>query len=179
METVVVLLFALLGLFCDHESLVQGQITTNFSFPSFRADDDRLLKVADVSFKFQRFAFGILVLEVVSGRRPLARQVSIDPDDVVLLDIVWRAHEGGDILQVADPKLASGGAEFEEEKAVANALHVGLLCCLPNPSERPSMRVVNQWLQGSEILASLLNTMATSLCTVTQIGIFAYGNVVD
>lgn len=27
----------------------------------------------------------------------------MDPDDGVLLDIVWRAHEDGNILQVAEP----------------------------------------------------------------------------
>ncbi|KAG0582655.1 hypothetical protein KC19_3G075600 [Ceratodon purpureus] len=134
------------------------------------------------------YAFGILVLEVVCGRRPLARQVSVDPDDVVLLDIVWRAHEVGNILQVADPKLlasttgklaqfdpavagsqehvtdmTTGGATSEEKKAIANALHVGLLCCLPNPSERPSIRVVSQWLKGSELGAMELPPLPTAI----------------
>lgn len=47
------------------------------------------------------FASGILVLEVVCGRRPLA----VDADSVVLLDSVWCAHEGGNILSMADAKV--------------------------------------------------------------------------
>ncbi|KAG0591561.1 hypothetical protein KC19_1G183600 [Ceratodon purpureus] len=113
------------------------------------------------------YAFGILVLEVTCGRRPLDHEVS-DPADFVLLESVWRAHEVGNISKVADPKLFDQGtdnlskdmdvsdpsiasATFEEKMMMQNSLHLGLLCCLPNPSERPSMRVVNQWFQASEV----------------------------
>lgn len=91
------------------------------------------------------YAFGILVLEVVCGRRPLTMQ---EDDTAVLLDSVWRAHEAGDILTIADPKLRNNDPNLIDDTRMGNCLHVGLLCCLPNPSERPSMRLVNQWLQG-------------------------------
>jgi len=50
------------------------------------------------------YSFGILVLEVVSGRRPLDMQAT-EPEDLVLLHMVWRAHEDGSLLNVVDPKL--------------------------------------------------------------------------
>ena len=36
--------------------------------------------------------------------------------------------------------------EAEKRKMIANLLHLGLLCGLPNPKDRPSMRHVNQML---------------------------------
>jgi serine/threonine protein kinase len=113
------------------------------------------------------YAFGIMVLEVVCGRRPLDME---DAADSVLLDRVWHAHEAGNISQVADPMLSevetsmSADADgdvapdaadgFEAKMMVANMLHLGLLCCLPDPSERPSMRAVNRWFQSSEASAA-------------------------
>ncbi|KAG0597993.1 hypothetical protein M758_12G036200 [Ceratodon purpureus] len=103
------------------------------------------------------YAFGVVVLEVVCGRRPLDSKV-LDPLDFVLLESVWRAHEAGCILRVADPTLILASTNSHDDLAMArspgddnleekigNALHLGLLCCLPDPSERPSMRAVKQW----------------------------------
>ena len=50
------------------------------------------------------YSFGVLVLEVVCGRRPLNRSAT-NPADLILVDCVWRAHEAGDLLSVADPRL--------------------------------------------------------------------------
>jgi serine/threonine protein kinase len=49
------------------------------------------------------FSFGVLMLEVVCGRRPLDGRST--PENLVLVDSVWRAHESGDLLSVADPQL--------------------------------------------------------------------------
>lgn len=50
------------------------------------------------------YTFDILVLEVVCGRRPLDLQ-TVEPEDLVLLYTIWRAHEIGSLLNVADPRL--------------------------------------------------------------------------
>lgn len=50
------------------------------------------------------YSFGVLVLEVVCGRRPLNRSAT-NSADLILVDCVWRAHEAGDLLSVADPRL--------------------------------------------------------------------------
>ncbi|KAG0582654.1 hypothetical protein M758_3G076500 [Ceratodon purpureus] len=103
------------------------------------------------------YAFGILLLEVVCGRRPLEVQ-GFKQEEYVLLDVVWRAHEAGNLLKVVDSRLSKSGMRkhlepgaFEEDMMIGRVLHVGLLCCLPNPSERPSMRVVNKWFQSREV----------------------------
>lgn len=120
------------------------------------------------------FAFGILVLEVVCGRKPLNTNPDCNLGDYVLLDSVWRAHEAGNILSVADPWILKSKPDYVREQSIeysdeyedygarnylnpedkqsliASILKIGLLCCLPDPSERPPMRQVNQWFQDSE-----------------------------
>jgi serine/threonine protein kinase len=122
------------------------------------------------------YSFGVLVLEVMCGMRPLD-VTAIERGDGILVDMVWRAHEAGNVLQVADSRLGATfsrslsalGLEFElegaesvpmhgtddaieERKMITNLLHLGLLCCNPNPEERPSTRLVAQLLQSSENL---------------------------
>jgi serine/threonine protein kinase len=122
------------------------------------------------------YSFGVLVLEVMCGMRPLD-VTAIERGDGILVDMVWRAHEAGNVLEVADSRLGATfsrslsalGLEFElegaesvsmhgtddaieERKMITNLLHLGLLCCNPNPEERPSTRLVAQLLQSSENL---------------------------
>ncbi|KAG0588565.1 hypothetical protein KC19_2G252700 [Ceratodon purpureus] len=115
------------------------------------------------------YSFGVLVLEVMCGARPLDMTVIELGDDGVLVDKVWRAHEVGNILQVADSRLgifeaslgSSGqsglegescmttqtpGAIMEDKKMITNILKLGLLCCNPNAEDRPSTRLVSQLL---------------------------------
>ncbi|KAG0582652.1 hypothetical protein KC19_3G075300 [Ceratodon purpureus] len=132
----------------DHQKLQRTTLlagTLGYMAPEMQYTG-RATKESDV------YAFGILVLEVVCERRPLATQ-AVEPGDYVLLDRVWRAHEAGNISKVADTSLSTSEREtlaypsFEEKMMIAKFLQVGLLCCLPNPSQRPSMRVVSQWLR--------------------------------
>ena len=57
----------------------------------------------------------------------------------------------------ADGDVAPDAADhaFEAKMMVANMLHFGLLCCLPDPSERPSMRAVNRWFLSIETGAAV------------------------
>ena len=51
------------------------------------------------------YSFGVMVIEVVCGKRPLDL-VTAEPEVMVLVDTVWRAHEAGNLLSVADARLA-------------------------------------------------------------------------
>lgn len=50
------------------------------------------------------YSFGILVLEVMCGMEPLDVK-AVDQSEGLLEDRVWRAHESGNILQMADSRL--------------------------------------------------------------------------
>ncbi|KAJ4911504.1 Lectin-domain containing receptor kinase VI.3 [Raphanus sativus] len=86
------------------------------------------------------YAFGVLLLEIVSGRRPT------DSGTFFLADWVMELRQTGDILPAVDPRLGFG---YERGEAKL-ALTVGLLCCHQRPASRPSMRMVIRYLDGEE-----------------------------
>ncbi|CAH8273412.1 unnamed protein product [Arabidopsis lyrata] len=96
------------------------------------------------------FAFGVLLLEVACGRRP----IEIDNETgerVVLVDRVLRFWMEGNILDAKDPNL---GYEYDQ-KEVEMVLKLGLLCSHPDPQARPSIRQVLHYLRGEAMLPNL------------------------
>ncbi|EHA8588935.1 putative L-type lectin-domain containing receptor kinase IV.1 [Cocos nucifera] len=87
------------------------------------------------------FAFGVFILEVVCGRRPIMLQES---PDLHLVDWAWRSWRNGVILEVTD---ASLGGDYDPGE-VELILNIGLLCSHPVPAARPTMRQVMQFLDG-------------------------------
>lgn len=90
------------------------------------------------------YSFGILMLEVVCGKRPVNLHIEVFDEDFVLRHIVWRAHKSGDVLSAVDPTLLANVESPDERTKMELLLHLGLLCCLPDPEPRPSMRMVQQ-----------------------------------
>ncbi|CAF2121353.1 lectin-domain containing receptor kinase VI.4 [Brassica rapa] len=86
------------------------------------------------------FAFGVVLLEIVSGRKPT------DSGSFFLADWVMEMHASGQVLRAVDSRLGSG---YDEEEARL-ALVVGLLCCHPKRGSRPAMRMVLRYLNGDE-----------------------------
>ncbi|KAF7005941.1 hypothetical protein CFC21_021022 [Triticum aestivum] len=100
----------------------------------------RATKATDV------FAFGVFMLEVACGRRPI--QVNDSAGEPVLLtDWVVDAWESGSILRTVDPKLE----DYVSEEAEL-VLKLGLLCSHPVQSARPCMRLVMQYLVKDVLL---------------------------
>ncbi|CAL8165339.1 unnamed protein product [Prunus armeniaca] len=95
------------------------------------------------------FAFGAFLLEVACGRRPIEAQ---GPDqDLILVDWVFSFWNRGAILEARDQNLSS---EFVAEE-VELVLKLGLLCSHSEPTARPSMRQVVQYLEGDIALPEL------------------------
>lgn len=88
------------------------------------------------------FAFGAVLLEVVSGRRPIEPKAM--PEEMVLVDFVWEKWGQGRLMDVADPRM---GEDYRVEE-VEIVLKLGLSCSHPNAGERPSMREVVRYLDG-------------------------------
>ncbi|XP_061356240.1 probable L-type lectin-domain containing receptor kinase S.5 [Gastrolobium bilobum] len=91
------------------------------------------------------YAFGVLVLEVVCGRRP-GDLCSEDDYKNSIVYWVWKLYGKGTIVSAVDKKM-SKEEEIKEEE-VESVLVLGLACCHPNPHQRPSMRTVLQVLNG-------------------------------
>ncbi|XP_020239818.1 probable L-type lectin-domain containing receptor kinase S.7 [Cajanus cajan] len=99
------------------------------------------LQYGKATDKSDVFSYGVVVLEVACGRRPIEREGS-NSKMVNLIDFVWGLHSEGRVVEAADKRL---NGEFEEED-MRNLLLLGLSCANPHSSERPSMRRVLQIL---------------------------------
>lgn len=92
-----------------------------------------------VNEKCDVHGFGVMILEIVTGRRP----VEYGEDNVVILtDHVRYLLERGNVLECID---ASMGEYLEDE--VVPILKLALVCTSQIPSSRPSMAEVVQILQ--------------------------------
>ncbi|CAI0451158.1 unnamed protein product [Linum tenue] len=88
------------------------------------------------------YAFGVFMLEVACGKRPIDAQAL--PAEVILVDWVIECWKRGAIWEAGDPKLAG---EYAREEMAA-VLKLGLYCSHNMPAFRPSMRQVMQYLDG-------------------------------
>lgn len=85
------------------------------------------------------YGYGVLVLEVVCGRRP------IEEGKPGLVEWVWRLMETGELISAIDVRLKSKGGYSMEE--VERVLYLGLLCVNPESQYRPTMREVLKVLE--------------------------------
>lgn len=102
------------------------------------------------------YAFGVFMLEVACGRRP------VQPGELDLLDWVIDYWQKGDVLDASDPRLE--GIYVEEQMEIV--LKLGLFCSHSNPDTRPSMRQVVQYLDGGALLPDIpLNSSVFGVLT--------------
>jgi len=89
-----------------------------------------------LSTKTDVFSFGILVLEIVSGRKNIVRHS--DDEKIDLLNYTWKLFEEGRSLEIVDPSLS----EPDTEQTLL-CIQLGLLCCQAVVSDRPDMHSVH------------------------------------
>ncbi|VAI41203.1 unnamed protein product [Triticum turgidum subsp. durum] len=89
------------------------------------------------SIKSDVFSFGVLVLEVVTGRRNDASH-NIE-QDVDLVNLVWEHWNRGNVIELIDPSLCN----HPPVDQILKCIHVGLLCVQRKPASRPTMSSVN------------------------------------
>ncbi|KAF2923501.1 hypothetical protein DAI22_07g197000 [Oryza sativa Japonica Group] len=102
------------------------------------------------------YSFGIVLLEMCCGRRPvLLQEQSIRSR---LLEWVWDLHGRGSILEAADERLRGGELELDA-KQVECVMVVGLWCAHPDRGVRPSIKQALAALQFEAPLPALPPTM--------------------
>lgn len=108
------------------------------------------LQYGKATEKTDVFSYGVVILEVACGRRPIERDPS-NQKMVNLVDWVWGLHSEGNIIETADKRL-NGEFDIEEMRRL---LLVGLSCANPDSSMRPSMRRVLQMLANEADLPTI------------------------
>ncbi|CAN6351756.1 unnamed protein product [Urochloa humidicola] len=87
------------------------------------------------------FAFGVFMMEVVCGRRPIGMTVA-GGEPLVLADWVLSTWRSGSITGAVDPRL-----EDYDQNDAELVLKLGLLCSHSLPKLRPCMRLVMLYLE--------------------------------
>ncbi|XP_006650248.1 receptor-like serine/threonine-protein kinase SD1-8 [Oryza brachyantha] len=96
------------------------------------------------SMKSDVFSFGVLVLEIVSGKKN--RGFYHNELDLNLLRYAWRLWKEGRTLEFLDQSIAGTSSNVTE---VVRCIQIGLLCVQEQPRHRPTMSAVTMML-GSE-----------------------------
>ncbi|XP_010433234.1 PREDICTED: probable L-type lectin-domain containing receptor kinase VII.2 [Camelina sativa] len=128
-----------------------------------------LVKTGRASAQTDVYSFGVFVLEVVCGRRP------IEEGREGIVEWIWRLMEKDKVVDGLDERVKVNGRFKTEE--VEMALRIGLLCVHPDPRVRPKMRQVVQILEqgrlvedGGEREMSLLERVKSSYLLETGEG---------
>lgn len=121
----------------DHEK--EAQTTVIAGTMGYIAPED--LTTAKATKESDIYSFGIVLLELASGRKPI--DLSAKEGQIAIFEWVWELYRLGRFLEAVDQKL--GGA-FDEEQ-MERLVVVGLWCANPDYSFRPSVRQVIQVLK--------------------------------
>ncbi|KAF3442428.1 hypothetical protein FNV43_RR16344 [Rhamnella rubrinervis] len=95
-----------------------------------------------VTRKSDIYSFGVLLLEIVSGRSNTNRR--LPPKEQYLLERAWNLYEKGELEELVDISL-NGDVKIEE---ACRYLKISLLCTQDMPKLRPAMSTVVEMLAG-------------------------------
>uniref|UniRef100_A0A803LKU4 Uncharacterized protein n=1 Tax=Chenopodium quinoa TaxID=63459 RepID=A0A803LKU4_CHEQI len=102
------------------------------------------------SVKSDVFSFGVLLLEIVSGRRNSVTDLNIEDEN--LLNHAWKCWNDGTGLELVDPNLGGNFSIPEIERYI----HIGLLCVQEDAARRPAIASILSMLSSqSAVLPSL------------------------
>uniref|UniRef100_A0A0E0ADN7 Protein kinase domain-containing protein n=1 Tax=Oryza glumipatula TaxID=40148 RepID=A0A0E0ADN7_9ORYZ len=101
------------------------------------------------SLKTDVFSFGVVVLEIISGRKNFIMEKQGDTVGNLIRD-AWHMWRDGRLHELVDPALCD---EYESP-VIMRCTQVALLCAQEDPTERPTMTDVTRVLNSQSILLS-------------------------
>jgi len=161
--------FGLALLFPDEESYIMTQHvggTKGYLAPEYAS-------YGQLSDKVDVFSFGVLCLEVVSGRKNINEK--LPPDEIYLPNWAWRLHGQGRVMDLVDPTMS---LQDEEKLEVQRLITTSLLCIQISAEPRPSMERVVAMLQGDNMELLIPNNVDDQhrLNLSTAVSLFAFGD---
>ncbi|KAF5474691.1 hypothetical protein F2P56_006568 [Juglans regia] len=101
------------------------------------------------SVKSDVFSFGVLLLEIISGKMNNCFFQSEHNEN--LLGYVWKQWKDGRPLELLDPTIRGSFAKNE----VIRCIHIGLLCVQEDPANRPTMAAIVLMLDSHSVSLQL------------------------
>lgn len=98
-----------------------------------------------LSVKADVYSFGVLLLEIMSGRK--ISDVNIPYEMENLLEWAWKLYKGDDVKNLVDPTVAE---TCPQEKA-GRFIQVGLLCVQLDATLRPTMSSVIVMISSNSV----------------------------
>ncbi|KAL3691794.1 hypothetical protein R1sor_005445 [Riccia sorocarpa] len=109
-----------------------------------------------VSEKLDVYSFGIVLLEIVSGRKCVDYEVP--KEQIFLRNWALELHENNKLLNLVDGKL---NKEYNEEEVLL-ILQTALACCQMNWKKRPTMgQVVNKFMKHEDVAIDIVRGLTT------------------
>uniref|UniRef100_A0A804KIH8 Cysteine-rich receptor-like protein kinase 10 n=1 Tax=Musa acuminata subsp. malaccensis TaxID=214687 RepID=A0A804KIH8_MUSAM len=123
----------------------QTQGTTNRIMGTFGYMAPEYVMRGKFSIKSDVFSFGVLVLEILTGRKS---NDSYNPEVTeVLLSYTWEKWQDGSASEIVDPAL---GGHYQQSDLL-RCVQIGLLCVQENPSDRPTMSTIVVMLNSETV----------------------------
>ncbi|KAI9124264.1 hypothetical protein K1719_005564 [Acacia pycnantha] len=98
------------------------------------------------SEKSDVFSFGVIVLEIISGKKNASCHDDSQYADS-LLSYTWNQWSSEKLLEMLDSNLK----EVESYNEVSRCIQIGLLCVQKHPEARPSMATIVSYLSNDSI----------------------------
>ncbi|CAA2970848.1 serine threonine- kinase [Olea europaea subsp. europaea] len=105
--------------------------------------------VGKLTRKADIYSFGVLLIEIVTGRCNTNMQLPVD--EQYILERTWRLYQRRELVTLVDTSL---NGDFDAEQA-CRFLKIGLLCTQDSPNLRPSMSTIVQLLSGEKNLDNI------------------------
>ncbi|KAG0605854.1 hypothetical protein M758_9G093400 [Ceratodon purpureus] len=126
-----------------HLTLMQVAGTRGYCSPEYAVH-------GHISTALDVYSFGILILEIVSGRKSIDHQKL--GEEVYLREWVWKLFEAGVLIRLIDSKMTHSSSDLE---AITRATSVALACVQYKAAKRPKMHDVIPMLLGNMPIANL------------------------
>ncbi|CAK9235993.1 unnamed protein product [Sphagnum troendelagicum] len=120
----------------------QTHIVTKYIAGTFGYLSPEYASLGELTTKVDVYSFGILLLEIISGRKSI--DDTLPPEEMYLVKWAWTLHENNMLINLVDQKLNDTIVEIELQRVIK----VALLCVQQDPRRRPLMSRVLLMLQG-------------------------------